>query len=213
MFFDSSKMANCIRIFFYYGKIDRVFLLLYNYEKNLVERAEKMGKKSIKNQKNYYQICREEAGMTRAMASEIMEFVSESRIVKIEGETSEPHPEEILAMASAYKKPELVNYYCSNMCPIGQIYVPKVKRKELSQIVIEVLASLNSLDERKNRLIEISADGKITDDELEDFAVIQEELEKISSTVNSLQLWVDKMMGEGLIDRDKLNEIRGKRKQ
>ena len=167
-----------------------------------------MGKRSTKQNKNYYQLCREDAGLTRAEACELMEFVSESRLVKIENETSEPHPEEILAMASAYKKPELVNFYCSQKCPIGQIHVPQVKRKELAQIVIEVLASLNSLDERKNRLIEISADGRISDDELEDFAAIQDELENISATVSSLQLWVDSMMDTGRIDKDKLAAIR-----
>ena len=169
-----------------------------------------MGKRSVKTEKTYYQICREEAGMTRAAASEKMEFVSESRLVKIENERSEPHPEEILAMSSAYQKPEIVNYYCARKCPIGQLYVPEVKRKELAQIVIEVLASLNSLDERKNRLIEISADGKISEDELADFAIIQNELEKITSTVNSLQLWVDTMIGKGFIDKEKLDAIRKK---
>lgn len=166
-----------------------------------------MGKRSTKSDKNYYQICREEAKLTRAKASEQMEFVSENRLVKIENDATEPHPEEILAMAAAYKKPEIVNYYCSQKCPIGQIHVPEVKRKELAQIVIEVLASLNSLDERKNRLIEISADGKISDDELEDFAIIQNELAKISATVSSLQLWVDTVVEKGLIDKEKLSKI------
>ena len=171
-----------------------------------------MGKRSTKSEKNYYQICREDANLTRAKASELMEFVSEGRIVKIESDQSEPHPDEILAMASAYKHPDLVNYYCSKKCPIGQIHVPEVKRKDLAQIVIEVLASLNTLDDRKKRLIEISADGKITDDELEDFAAVQEELEKISATVNSLQLWVDTVMEDGLIDKEKLIALRKARK-
>lgn len=167
-----------------------------------------MGKKSTEVEKNFYQICREEAGLTRASASEIMDFVSEGRLVKIEGDLSEPYPEEILAMASAYKRPELVNYYCSRKCPIGHIHVPQVKKKELSQIVIEVLASLNSLEDRKNRLIEISADGKISDDELEDFTAIQEDLEHISSTVSSLQLWIDTVMADGRIDKEKLTALR-----
>ena len=43
-----------------------------------------MGKKSIKENKNIYFQSREEAGLTRAQASEAMEYVSESRIEKIE---------------------------------------------------------------------------------------------------------------------------------
>jgi hypothetical protein len=41
-----------------------------------------MGKKSIKENKNIYFQSREEAGLTRAQASELMDFISESRIEK-----------------------------------------------------------------------------------------------------------------------------------
>ena len=73
-----------------------------------------MGKKSVREDKNIYQLAREEAGLTRAAAGELMDYVSESRIEKIESEKSAPHPEEILAMADAYKKPVLCNgfVYC-----------------------------------------------------------------------------------------------------
>ena len=54
-----------------------------------------MGKKSTKENKNIYQTSREEAGLTREKASELMEFVSADRIEKIESEKSAPHPEEI----------------------------------------------------------------------------------------------------------------------
>ena len=51
-----------------------------------------------------------------------------------------------------------------------------------------MLASLNSVDKEKNRLIEITSDGIITEDEYEDFAMIQDKLEKISVTADALQL-------------------------
>ena len=43
-----------------------------------------MGRRSTKENKNIYFTTREEAGLTRAQASELMEYVSESRIEKIE---------------------------------------------------------------------------------------------------------------------------------
>ena len=58
-----------------------------------------MGKKSVKQNKNIYQISREEAELTRDKASELMEFVSSDRIEKIESEKTVPHPDEIMAMA------------------------------------------------------------------------------------------------------------------
>jgi hypothetical protein len=80
--------------------------------------------------------------------------------------------------------------------------VPEVKIKDLSQIVLETIASLNAMQRQKERLIEITVDGKITGDELADFVHIQEELEKISVAVETLQLWCERMLDTGAIDKD-----------
>lgn len=158
-----------------------------------------MGRKSTKENKNIYQLSREEANLTRESAAEKLEFVSADRIEKIEYEKSLPHPEEILAMAECYKNPALCNYFCSHECPIGQQYVPEIKMKELSQITLEMLASLNILEREKNRLIEITVDGEISEDEIQDFKKIQQQLAKISMAIDSLQLWVQKSIAEGKI--------------
>ena len=104
-------------------------------------------------------------------------------------------------MSDQYKQPDLCNYYCANQCPIGAQYVPEIKIKDLSQIVLETIASLNAMQKKKDRLIEITVDGEITDDELEDFVQIQQELEKISVAVETLQLWCERMLDTGAIDR------------
>jgi hypothetical protein len=85
-----------------------------------------------------------------------------------------------------------------------------VQIKELSAIVIEMLASLNSVNKTKERLIEIAADGVISDDEIEDFIHIQNELERISITVETLQLWAEKMLANGIIDVDQYNAHKNK---
>ena len=104
-----------------------------------------MGKRSIKENKNIYQIYREQAELTREKASERMEFISADRIEKIESEKSLPHPDEILVMADCYKTPDLCNYFCSHECPIGMKYVPEIKYKDLSQIVLQILVFLHEL--------------------------------------------------------------------
>lgn len=154
-----------------------------------------MGKKSVKENKNIYQISREDAGLTREKASECM-FMSSDRIEKIESEKSMPHPDEILEMEKCYKVPTLSNYYCTHECPIGKKYIPEIKSKNLSEITLETLASLNALEEARNRFIDITVDGKITDDEMPDFTKIRAEMEKISSAVDSLRLWLDKQIIE-----------------
>ena len=167
-----------------------------------------MGRKSIRENKNIYQLSREEAGLTREKAGEQMIYVSADRIDKIESGKSLPHPDEILAMAECYKVPTLRNYFCSHECPIGREYVPEVELKDLSQIILEVLDSLNTLEKEKNRLIEITVDGEITQDEYEDFVDIQKKLVRISAAVDSLRFWVEKTIADGRIDKEILKMAR-----
>ena len=75
--------------------------------------------------------------------------------------------------------------------------------KDLEKIILRMVASLNSMQKCKDRLIEITADGEISDDEIKDFVNIQEELERISLTVDSLKLWSEQMLANGIIDKDK----------
>ena len=129
-----------------------------------------MGRTSTKENKNSYQLAREELGLTREKASEL--------------------------------GPALGNCYCSQQCPIGQRYVPFVTRRELPAIILEMLASLNAMNSKKERLIEIAADGKISNDEIDDFIHIRQELERISLTVETLQLWTERMLANGQIDAE-----------
>ena len=169
-----------------------------------------MGRASIKENKNKYHLIREELGLSREKASELLVTIMPERLEKIENEKSTPHPDEVLTMAEKYKRPSLCNYYCSTQCPIGQQYVPEIEIKELSSIVLEMLASLNSVNKKKERLIEITADGRIDNDEIDDFIYIQDELERISITVETLQLWAERMLANGVIDAEAYNAKRNK---
>ena len=169
-----------------------------------------MGRRSTKEDKNIFFRSRENLGLTREEASELLEWISSDRIEKIENERDTPRPDEVLAMAEKYNIPELCNYYCARCCDIGKQYVPEIKIKDLSQIVLEMLASLNSIHKRKDRLIEITADGNIDEDEIEDFVHIQEELERISITVETLQFWSEQMLAKGMINIDAYNSHKKK---
>ena len=169
-----------------------------------------MARVSTKENKNIYHRTRESLQLTREAASELLESITPERIEKIENERSLPHPDEVLVMSEKYKQPSLCNFYCANQCPIGQQYVPEVKIKDLSQIVLEMLASLNAMSKQKERLIEITVDGKITGDELKDFIYIQEELERISIAVETLQLWSERMLATGAIDEEQYNAHKSK---
>ena len=170
-----------------------------------------MARASTKENKNLYHTTREALQLTRESASELLETITPERIEKIENERSLPHPDEVLTMAQKYKQPALCNYYCANQCPIGQQYVPEIQVRDLSRIVLEMLASLNAMNRRKERLIEITADGSISGEELEDFVCIQEELERISVAVEALQLWCERMLATGAIDQEAYNLLRGEK--
>ena len=141
-------------------------------------------------------------------ASELNKPLQPERLERIENGKFDITPDEVMLLAEIYGEPTLCNYYCSKECPIGEKYVPEIKVKDLSQIVLEMLSSLNSMKKSQERLIEISADGVIDDEEINDFVFIQKELERISITVETLQLWVEQMLSDGKINIEKYNQIK-----
>ena len=135
--------------------------------------------------------------------------IQPERLERIENGKFPITPDEVMLLAEIYGEPTLCNHYCSKECPIGEKYVPEVKVKDLAQIVLEMLLSLNSMKKSQERLIEITADGMIDDDEIKDFVFIQKELERISITVETLQLWVEQMLADKKINIEKYNQIKG----
>lgn len=158
-----------------------------------------------------YKAIRKEHDMTRDevcdVAIDLAKPLQPERLERIENGKLEIHPEEVMLLSEIYSEPTLCNHYCSKECPIGQKYVPEIKVKDLAQIVLEMLSSLNSMKKSQERLIEITADGKISDDEIQDFVFIQKELERISITVETLQLWVEQMIAENKIDKEKYAKL------
>ncbi len=175
----------------------------YRFRKGI----ENMGRKSIKEDKSVYFRAREEAGLTRAQASEIIGTISESRLEKLETGKLTVYPEDVVDLAAAYKRPELCNYYCTHECRIGQNSVPEVTSASLAEITLGILSSLNSLENQKNRLVEITADGVISDDELPDFVSIQKELDHVDRVLESLKLWVSGTIASGKINKEKLDQL------
>lgn len=153
-----------------------------------------MGKKSIKENKNIYQQARDDLDLTRAAVEDATGgILSASRIEKIENGSLNAHPEDVIQMAEVYNKPELCNYFCTNECQIGKKYVPAVDTiHDLPQITMELLSNLNALNHDKERIIDITADGKISEDERADFEQFREHLAEMSLAIESLKLWADK---------------------
>lgn len=93
---------------------------------------------------------------------------------------------------------------CSHRFEIGDRYVPKIEVSELSNIILETIASLDEINPLTGRLIQIARDGKITDDEIKDFVLISTRLDEISLAIDALNLLVDKTVGENNLNMELL---------
>ncbi len=158
-----------------------------------------MGRKSIKENKSIWQTTREDLGLTREKAAELMPGFSPERIEKIENGRTQIQPEDAMLLAEAYKAPALCNYYCSHECSIGRVNAPRTESKALGQIVVETLNALNKLSRSKDRLLEICEDGRVRPDEMDDFREIKGTLDKLALSVSNLQLWVNEQIAAGLL--------------
>ena len=159
-----------------------------------------MGKRSVKENKNVYQLSRERQKLSREAAGELLVHVSPERIEKIESGKSAPHPDEVLAMERGYRDPELANYYCTHECPIGMKYEPEAQLQELPQLTVELLSALNAMEEEKNRLIDISVDGRVNDFERRQFDAILEKLTRLERAIRSTRIWIEHAQHTGKID-------------
>lgn len=151
-----------------------------------------MGRKSTKENKNILQLAREEANITREHVEDNTPITAKV-LASLENDERVAKPDEVIELAKLYQKPELCNHYCSEMCEIGRMYVPKVECvSDLPKITLGLISSLNNIINYKDRFIEISADGEIDENEQEDFELFKSHLDELSLAIESLRLWESK---------------------
>lgn len=152
--------------------------------------------------KNIYRKIREDLHISRDRVARKIVSIEDgkyssldyNRLVKIEDDSVRIFPDDVVALSKVYCKPELRNYYCCNKCEIGKIDTPEVTFKDnIHEILVNMVVSLEAVNNKKSRLMEILVDGKIDSSEVEDFNQIQQELEKISITIEAISLWCEKM--------------------
>jgi len=74
-------------------------------------------------------------------------------------------------------------------------YTPKVETvHDLPQIAMGFLSNLNSLNRDKERIIDITADGKISEDKIDDFESFRNHLNEMAFAMESLKLWAEKKL-------------------
>lgn len=127
---------------------------------------------------------------SREGAAEIM-AINRGRLYRIEKGVSNPYPEEIHLMSGLYNAPELENYYCINICPLGS-NIPKADISSLDRISLRAVYILREMDSVQKLLVDITADGVVSSDEVEGMHKILGILEELEQVTQSLKIWVKK---------------------
>ena len=126
----------------------------------------------------------------REGAADLMS-IDRGRIYRIESGVADPYPEEVHLMADLYKAPELRNYYCTEICPLG-CDMPKVGAVDLDRITIRALSSFKKISQTEKILLDITEDGIISDDERPAMQKVLENLGELEAIAQNLKVWVKK---------------------
>lgn len=117
--------------------------------------------------------------------------IDRGRLYRIESGIAVPYPEEIRLMADLYNAPELENYYCRTMCPLGS-EIPKAELSDMDRITIRTLSTFRKIGETKEMLLDITEDGVIDENEKPQLEEILKNLEEVEEIAQSMKLWIKK---------------------
>lgn len=138
--------------------------------------------------------ARNKAGLSREKAAFRLHLAAKTLNNYENGHSIVP-PETALRMQDVYKDPALTARYCSEYCPIGQIFAHQVpEHNNLCQAVLGLLKEQNDVEQIRTKLIEITADGIITQDELSEFELVMDELLDLEMKIENLKLQAASMI-------------------
>lgn len=160
-----------------------------------------MGQNPTKAAGNIYCQKRKEAAKfndrlnSREGASEAL-GVSPSTLADYElGITKVVPVDVIMRMSDIYNAPEILPYYCHEVCPLGDKCMPDTELKPLDRAALQFLAAIRSGESAGNQLLTILADGEISPDEFPRLKECLEPLDQIVLTISELRLRVKKEFG------------------
>ena len=149
--------------------------------------------------------CRKEAAIrndrlnSRAGAAEAL-GISESSLAKHELGITKVVPVDLVAlMADLYGCPELKANYCKNECPLGRDLTLATEVSPIERVTLNILSGLSTgkIEQIKQQLIDIAADGVIDSSEAPQMRGIVDYLGRLSKSVAELQLLCEKQLKDG----------------
>lgn len=120
--------------------------------------------------------------------------IDRTRLARIELGSINPYPEEVLLMSDAYDAPQLMNFYCSHVCPIGRQTVEPCEMLEFDRMMFRALGALQDAERISEMIVGIAKDGKVGQDEVEKMRAVMDYLQNVGAAADEMQLWIKKHM-------------------
>ncbi len=120
--------------------------------------------------------------------------IDRTRLARIELGSINPYPEEVLLMSDAYDAPQLMNYYCSHVCPIGQQTVEPCEMLDFDRMMFRALSAIQNAEQISETIIGIAKDGKVGQDEAGKMQAVMDYLQNVGTAADEMQLWIKKHM-------------------
>ena len=161
-----------------------------------------MGRGPTNENTNMYFQARKKAAIynerlwSREGAAEML-GISVSTLADYElGNTKVVPVDKVVLMADLYKRPELITGYCMRECPVHGFLPLATEEKSLEGTTLRLLQNFNdtSLRNMRDNLIEITADGEITEDEVPTLKQIIEQLENMAEVISEMKITGEKYM-------------------
>ena len=129
---------------------------------------------------NIYKNARKSAGFTQEKASQLLNVSVDS--LRDYEQSQRPVPSDVAsAMCDVYQAPYLAVQHLRLTSDLGKRVVPEIQLKDLPEAVLGVLAAVQRFCAKRDAMVEIAADGQITESE-------QAEWDEIMCLANDLNV-------------------------
>ena len=156
-----------------------------------------------KGEENIYLRCRKEAAKyneklkSREGTSEML-GISVSSLANYElGITKVIPPDVVIMMADLYNAPQLKAHYCAYECPMGKGAPIATEINSIELVTVKIMKALSpaKVENVREKLVDIAADGIISEDEKPILAELVSFLDSVSKTVGELRLLSQRCLG------------------
>lgn len=161
------------------------------------EEANKMARSATKAADNVFYIARKAAEkfndrLGSREGAEEETGIERTRLARIEGGVLNPYPEEVVMMARAYNAPELCNFFCSRLCPLGQNTITPCELLQIDRLAVTIIDAMRNAGAAGDAILDVAGDGKVTPDEIPRLEEVARRLETMERASMELRIWIAK---------------------